>query len=57
MELRIADYQDYRNYINAHRDEEQEAIDTELRDRDNEIQMLEEQNLVSMADDRPMRGI
>lgn len=57
MELRIADYQDYQNYINAHRDEEQEAIDRELRYRDNEIQMLEEQNLVSMADDRPMRGI
>ncbi len=50
MELRIADYQDYQNYINAHRDEEQEAIDTELRDQDDTMKMCEEQYLVGMEE-------
>lgn len=48
MEIRIADYQDYQNYIGAQSDKEQEQIDRELRDSDDTVKMCEEQYLVSM---------
>jgi hypothetical protein len=49
---RISDFEDAQNYVNAQnvRDEEQEAIDTELRDQDDTMKMCEEQYLVGMEE-------
>ncbi len=50
MEIRIADYQDYQNYISAQFDKEQEQVDRELRDQDDTTKMCEQEYLVGLEE-------